>query len=138
MNKAGKILATGGAIGLIAFLLYNTKQKNRNNAPVFYKKDFVKNYNARTIPPVGIFIKESEKENKALLEHEKVHWKQYQKRGLIKFYTDYYSQLKKYGYDKMPMETEARYNESEYCKKNYTECVRNDKANTVFNPNFRT
>ena len=45
--------------------------------------------------------------------------------------------MKQFGYDKMPMEMEARANESDYCKENYTECVRNGKSNTVNNPNFR-
>ena len=46
--------------------------------------------------------------------------------------------MKQYGYDKMPMEKEARKNETEYCKENYTGCVRTGQAQTVFNPNFRT
>lgn len=45
--------------------------------------------------------------------------------------------MKQFGYDKMPMEIEARKNESDYCKNNYTECVRNGTAKTVYNPNFR-
>ncbi|WP_204343853.1 hypothetical protein [Psychroserpens algicola] len=66
-----------------------------------------------------------------------MHWKQYQKKGLIGFYYDYYNELKIYGYDKMPMEIEARFWESDNCKLNYTECVRSGKSVTVFNPDFR-
>ena len=41
------------------------------------------------------------------------------------------------GYDKNPYEIEARSVEDEYCKLNYTECVRSGKSNTAYNPNFR-
>ena len=34
-------------------------------------------------------------------------------------------------------EIEARENESEYCKLNYTECVRTGESVTAYNPNFR-
>lgn len=95
------------------------------------------NYSARTIPPFGIYIKESEKDNQALIDHELIHWKQYQDGGLLNYYLTYASQMKQYGYDKMPMEQEARTNESDYCKENYTECVKDGQAKTVYNPNFR-
>lgn len=42
-----------------------------------------------------------------------------------------------FGYDKMPLEIQARTNESEYCKKNYTECVRKGIAKTINDPYFR-
>lgn len=118
-------------------IIYNAIQRKRNTPPVFYKKKLLNNYNARTIPPFGIYIKDSEKENKELLNHELIHWKQYQDKGLVKYYADYSKQINEFGYDKMPMEKEARVNESEYCKDNYTECVRNGLSNTVHNPNFR-
>ena len=119
------------------FVTYNYVQRNRKKPPVFYRKKLAKNYNARTIPPFGIFIKEDEKNNKELLEHELTHWKQYEEKGFIDYYVDYTKQMKQFGYDKMPMEIEARKNESDYCKNNYTECVRNGTAKTVYNPNFR-
>lgn len=118
-------------------ITYNIIQRRRKKPPIFFKKELAKNYNARTIPPFGIFIKESEKDNKELIDHEIVHWKQYQNKGLIRFYIDYAKEMKELGYDKMPMEKEARVNESEYCQNNYTECVRNGQAKTVYNPNFR-
>ena len=42
-----------------------------------------------------------------------------------------------HGYDANPYEIEARYRESDFCKSNYTFCVRNGLAKTVHNPNFR-
>lgn len=130
------ITAVGIISGLI--MIYNAAQRRRKDIPLFIRKTLAKNYNARTIPPFGIYVKESEKDNQALIEHEKIHWKQYQEKGLINFYSDYSKELKQFGYDKMPMEKEARKYENEYCKENYTNCVRTGQAKTVFNPNFRT
>ena len=105
--------------------------------PIYIRRKLPKGYNARTIPPFGIYIKESEKNNKELIEHELIHWRQYQKNGLIDYYRRYLRELKRWGYDKMPMEQEARKNETKYCRQNYTECVRTGRSKTVYNPNFR-
>ncbi len=128
-----------GIVGsiIVCSVIYNEFQK-RSEPNIFYRKNLAGNYNAKTIPPFGIFIKESERGNTALLEHEKVHWKQYREKGLVKFYYQYIKELKTYGYDQMPMEKEARANETEYCKNNYTQCVREGKAKTIHNPKFRT
>ena len=134
--KANHIfLLTGISIALV--IIYNAYQRRRKDVPVFIRKRLINNYNARTIPPFGVFITESQKDNKDLHKHEKTHWIQYQKKGLLNYYADYATELNKYGYDKMPMEQEARLGESDYCKENYTDCVRNGSSNTVFNPIFR-
>lgn len=128
----------GISVGVIAgFAIYNSIQRRRLTPPIYYRKSLAKNYNARTIPPFGVYIKESERNNKALLEHELVHWEQYRQKGLIGFYRQYHKEMKEHGYDKMPMEKEARYNESEYCQENYTECVRSGMALTASDPMFR-
>lgn len=128
------------ALGVIAgtVAIYNEVQKRRDVPPVYIRKSLNGNYNAQTIPPFGIFVREDQMHNDALLAHELVHWRQYQQRGLIRFCFDYAKELETYGYDKMPMEQEARFMETQYCKDNYTECVRNGTAKTVYNPNFRT
>ncbi|WP_051364337.1 hypothetical protein [Flavobacterium limnosediminis] len=125
-----------GILAALGFALYNESQKKKR-PPVYYRKNLTGGYNAKTIPPFGIYILESQKENKALLEHELIHWKQYQEKGLFKFYFDYYNQYNSYGYDNMPMEIEARANEDDFCRTNYTHCVRNGLAKTIFEPNFR-
>jgi hypothetical protein len=56
-----------------------------------------------------------------------IHWKQYQKMGFFIFYFKYFSQLLITGYDKMPMEMEARYEEDEYTKKHFSEIYHNPK-----------
>ncbi len=45
--------------------------------------------------------------------------------GLFKFYFTYLKQFLKYGYNKMPMEIEARYEEDEYTKTHYSEIYHN-------------
>lgn len=136
--KTGHILIAIAGTSVLGFIIYNNIQKKLPSPPIRFKKTLAKNYNALTIPPFGIYIKESEKDNQKLIAHEIVHWKQYQKMGLLNYYFSYFKQLKEYGYDNMPMEQEARKNESEYCRENYTECVRTGDASTVHNPIFRT
>lgn len=134
MKTSTIIIGATAVVGLLA--LFNSAQKKNNNPKIFVKKKLFGNYNARTIPPFGIWITEAQKDNQELINHELTHWKQYQQKGLLKFYSDYKQQFDQYGYDNMPMEIEARANESDFCKLNYTQCVRNGMAKTVFNPNF--
>jgi len=137
MNKRVKTILGITGLTTLGFLIYVAVQRNRKDPPIYFKKKLSGNYNARTIPPFGIFILESERRNLDLIEHEKVHWKQFQELGLIGFYSKYAKQMKEYGYDGMPMEKEARFNESEFCREHYTECVRSGLSRTIFNPNFR-
>ena len=121
-----------GALGVYAiYRRYSTK------IPVYYVDSIAANFNARTIPPIGIFIKKSQKDNIDLLNHELIHWKQFQKLGLISFYTTYIKEHIKNGYDLNKLEIEARNNESNYCRNNFTACVRSGESKTVYNPNFR-
>lgn len=91
------------------------------------------NYNAITVPPFGIFSTSNEV---ALIEHERVHWQQYQRMGLLPYYINYAIGSAQ-GYDANPMEMEARANETDYCRANYTACVRSGQAKTIANPRFR-
>ena len=74
--------------------------------------DFPGKQMAATIPPFGIFIeKEYKNEDDApgsILSHEKIHWNQYQRMGLIKFYYAYVSEYIKHGRIHNWMEEEAR------------------------------
>ena len=135
MEKTTKrVLITVGVIGLIAMIVKNEHAKK--NPPKIILREGGR-YNAQTLPPFGIFINKSQANNKALLEHELVHWRQYQKAGLLPYYFNYTKELVTHGYDKMPMEIAARANESSHCKTNYTQCVRKGKSKTIFNPTFR-
>lgn len=122
---------------LIGLSVYSLYQRSRKDYPVYYVDKIPFGYNGLMIPPFGIFIKKSEKENKDLLLHEVVHWKQFQNNGLLLFLVKFFYYQITVGYDKNPMEIEARFNESDFCKSNYTYCVKNGISKTVSNPNFR-
>ena len=61
-----------------------------------------------TLPPLGIFILAERINEDALVKHEQVHWAQYQRMGLVRFYATYIYQVLRYGYHNAPMEVEAR------------------------------
>jgi hypothetical protein len=132
-----KEIYIGGFIALGFFIAYNYKQKKKT--PKVYVRKILGNYNARTIPPFGIYVSAEQKDNKKILEHEMEHWKQYQRDGLLGFMFKYAKENIFNGYDGNKYEIEARKNtgESIYCQKNYTECVRNGLAKTIYNKNFR-
>lgn len=71
------------------------------------------------IPPIGIFILKKHKGDKKILTHDLTHWRQYNKHGFLEFYLKYLFEYIFIGYDKMPMEMEARQNETEEIKNNY-------------------
>lgn len=86
-------------------------------------------YRGITLPPFGIFIKKEFKGNQKLLNHDLVHWQQYQKMGLFKFYFKYLKQFLIHGYDKMPLEIEARYEEDKYTKEHYQKIYHHPNKN---------
>ena len=126
-NNTFLLLAIGTGIAL-AYCNHKALQRKPN---IYYTKRLIGNYRARTIPPFGIWILEEHRYSKNLLDHELIHWRQYQQRGLFGFYSSYFSQFFRYGYDKMPMEKEARFIEDEYCKNNYRECIKRGVSRTI-------
>ena len=122
---------------LLAISIYSHFQRKNNNPPVFYLPKLPFGFNGFIIPAVGVFIKEEHKHSEDLLLHELVHWKQYQREGLLSFLLHYGFAHRQFGYDKNPYEIEARFRESDFCKSNYSYCVRNGLARTVYNPTFR-
>lgn len=126
------------AIFIAAFVFYSIKQRKNDNPKIIYLENLPGNYNGFSLAPFAIFIRKDQEKNKDLLKHELIHWKQFQREGLISFLTNYTIEAINKGYDANGYEIEARREsgESEYCQLNYTECVRNGKAKT-FNPNFR-
>lgn len=131
-----KTVLITSAVVLGLFAIYNERQKKNSSPTIYFIKKMQGNYNGRCVPPFGIFIHESQRNNQNLINHELVHWQQYQRLGLLKFYSEFNKQIKQYGYDLAPLEIEARYAENDYCRYNYTECVRNGQAVTVHNPQF--
>ena len=63
---------------------------------------------AATIPPFGTFIEVKYKGNLSILNHELVHWDQYNRMGFADFYITYISEYIKHGRKYGPMEIEAR------------------------------
>lgn len=98
---------------------------------IYYVHWVLHPYRAMTIPPFGIFIKKQYKNDKKILNHDIVHWKQYQELGLLTFYFRYFKQFIRYGYDKMPMEIEARYEEDGYAKKHYSKVYHDSNKNSI-------
>ena len=125
--------------GAVGFLIYAELQRKNNNPNIFYRKKLFGNYNGYAAFPIGIFIKESEKDNKMLHDHEMVHWKQFQREGFLPFLLKYGWEALTKGYDANKFEIEARElsGEKEECFTNYTSCVREGFARTVKNTNFR-
>lgn len=85
-----------------------------------YYVDYLPNkFRGMCIPPIGIFILKKHKGNKKIIQHDLIHWKQYKKLGGLQFYLNYLIQYALVGYDKMPMEMEARKHETPFAKNNY-------------------
>jgi hypothetical protein len=85
-----------------------------------YYVDYLPNkFRGMCIPPIGIFILKKHKGNKKIILHDLIHWKQYKKLGGLQFYLNYLIQYALVGYDKMPMEMEARKHETPFAKNNY-------------------
>lgn len=136
-SKKVKILLAGAVgIGLVALMVKNRKSLT-SKPDLFLKSSLPGNYNAMTLPPIGIFVRADQSNNAELLQHELVHWQQYQRMGLLRYYGTYLDQLFTDGYDRMALEMEARGNETPYCRQNYTQCVRSGTAKTVSNQRFR-
>lgn len=89
---------------LIVFLFLVIKKDKIYYTPI----DIPGKQMAATIPPFGTFIESKYRNNKSLLKHELVHWKQYNRMGFWGFYTTYISEYLKYGRKYGPMEVEAR------------------------------
>ena len=94
---------------ILLVLILNIKKTER----VFYLPfEIPGTQMAATLPPFGIFIEDKFEDEGdgpgSILKHEKVHWKQYQRMGLIKFYYTYLTLYAKHGRINNWMEAEAR------------------------------
>lgn len=126
-------------LGIAALFIALKNEQAIKNVPKLILVGFLPfNYHALTIPPFGIFIRKDQASNKNLIDHEMIHWQQYQAMGLLKYHVTYLKDLLIYGYDQMPMEVKARFIEDDFCKTHYTECVRSGKAKTITDNLFRS
>ena len=79
-------------------------------------------FRAFALPYIGVIVKEQYKDDKALIEHERIHLKQIKRMTFPLYCLRYIVQLIFIGYDTMPMELEARQPQKElfnYRKKNW-------------------
>lgn len=108
--------------------------------PIFYWK-YTFNYNGFIIPRVGIVINEKLRHHprlEYLLRHERVHWNQSKRCGLVTIFVILYVlDVLYHGYDLSLFEIEARYEENKLAKYHYTWAVRHGLAKTPENPEFR-
>lgn len=83
-----------------------------NNTKIYYVNYLPCNFKGMTIPPFGIFIKKTYKNetNKpgSLIRHERIHWLQYEKLGLFSFYKTYFLEYYNNGYKNNKLEIQAR------------------------------
>lgn len=126
---------------LFYYLIYESffKIQDKKYPKIHYWKNTF-GFNGFVFPLYGIVINESlqcHPKLDNLIDHEYVHWLQFKRYGILPMLILYIYQMIKYGYDKSPLEIEARFNEGEFTKQNYTYCVRNGYANTPHNPEFR-
>lgn len=111
----------------------------KGNVNIFYWK-YTFNYNGFIIPYVGVILNKNvkgiEKENE-LIAHELIHWIQFKRYGATLFVLLYLIDVLLHSYDLSLFEIEARFNENDFAKYNYTYAVRNGLSKTPHNPNFR-
>lgn len=98
--------------GIVMFLSAAVMAVNvyiiRNWKPkIFLTNKVIKPYRGMAIPPFGIFIK-PESKSRTVIKHELIHWRQFRELGFLGFYFRYTWQMLRYGYDKAPLEKEAR------------------------------
>jgi len=60
------------------------------------------------LPPRAVYLLPDRMDDQSLIAHETVHWQQYQRYGLVKFYLGYLFLLVRHGYKNHPWEIEAR------------------------------
>ena len=63
---------------------------------------------AVTLPPFGVYILPEHMNTPWLIRHERCHWMQAQRMGVVKFYVVYVWLWLRFGYANHPMEKEAR------------------------------
>ena len=117
---------SAGIMGINLHIIRKWKPK------IFYTKWVFKPFRGMAIPPFGIFI--NPKHNtQIVIKHELIHWQQYKKLGLLGFYFKYVWEMIRFGYDKSPLESEARLRSKENSENldSYSEMVHGKKPMTA-------
>jgi len=94
---------------LVTVVILNFTKKERI---CFLPFDIPGSQMAATIPPFGIFIEKEYRDEGdgpgSILSHERVHWEQYRRMGLMRFHYCYLNEYIKHGRIHHSMEEEAR------------------------------
>lgn len=94
-------------LGIIAYVIWLNYRNQNGRAPKWYTVNLPGNRKAVTMPPFGIYIEPDAKNVAEITRHEQCHWQQYQQKGLVKFYSDYFKLKKLHPYEQNPMEVEC-------------------------------
>lgn len=76
-----------------------------------YPFKYLGRFSAITLSPLGVFIKPDLLANKALLNHEKIHWQQQKEMLILPFYVWYVVEWMFKGYRQISFEREAYEND---------------------------
>lgn len=113
MKRKTKIILLVIVIIISLIFIYSEVQR-KNNSPKILSINFsFWNFSGITIPPFGIIVNDyffngrKDGARRTTIAHETIHWKQFQKLGLLKFYGNYFFGFAKSGYSKNAMEQEA-------------------------------
>lgn len=139
MTPTRIMLLGGGLIARGAFVAFVDARRALPVPPVYVARALPGGYNAICLPPFGVFVRAEHAHNRALIEHEAAHWRQFRERGLVGWYAEMAAQYLFDGYDRAALEVEARVAAGEHpdCLYEYTACVRDGRATTVHAPRFR-
>lgn len=94
-------------VAIVAYIVWLNYRNKTTREPKWFVTDLPGDRKAVTMPPFGIYIEPDAQNSAEIVKHEKCHWKQYQQKGLLKFYSDYFKLKKLYEYSENPMETEC-------------------------------
>jgi len=93
-------------IGIVILIIYlNNRSLKRD--PKFIKVPLPGDRKAVTMPPFGVYIEPDVAKDPSVIKHEMCHWDQYQDKGLIDFYREYFHLKANNDYQNNPMEQEC-------------------------------
>jgi len=90
---------------IVGLMFWNKKAQGKD--PKLIVLPLPGNRKAVTMPPFGVYIEPDVKNNDSVIKHEYCHWRQYQDKGLINFYKDYFKMKANFNYEENPMEQEC-------------------------------
>lgn len=93
-------------LAAVLYVIYRNKRSMKSD-PKFITMPLPGDRKAVTMPPFGIYVEKDVKDNPQVIKHEKCHWDQYQRKGLVDFYKEYIKLKSNHDYNDNPMEQEC-------------------------------